>query len=185
MAEFNFTGWIGEIDNSRNYRPFKFSVKDQTNQVQWFNTFDFKVGQIIEQGGINSGPWNVNYIIKPWVGKDGVERYNYDVRSISGGTAPASQAPVPQAPVPQVPMPQTPLPPVQQDSSQQLPNWVATLDDRGRSIIRQVAFKEVPDKDNKPLEEIARLTDAYEVILLCSFEPDPPPSDDELIQQSF
>ena len=193
MADFVFTGWISQIDNQKNYHPFKFSARDQTNQTLWFGLFDVKIGQMIEQGGIDSGPWTITYVVKPWTGNDGVERYNNNVKAVSGGTVapPVQQAP-PQAPMPvpqpppQAPMPpQTPAPPVQQDSSRQLPNWVATLDDRGRSIIRQVAFKEVPDKDNKPLEEIARLTDAYEVILLCSFEPDSPPSADELIQQSF
>ena len=193
MADFVFTGWISQIDNQKNYHPFKFSARDQTNQTLWFGLFDVKTGQMIEQGGIGSGPWTITYVVKPWTGNDGVQRYNNNEKAVSGGTVapPVQQAPpqapmpVPQAP-PQAPMPpQTPAPPVQKDSSRQLPNWVATLDDRGRSIIRQVAFKEVPDKDNKPLEEIARLTDAYEVILLCSFEPDSPPSADELIQQSF
>ena len=206
MADFVFTGWISQIDNQKNYHPFKFSARDQTNQTLWFGLFDVKIGQMIEQGGIDSGPWTITYIVKPWIGDDGVERYNNNVKTIAGGTVapPVQQAqpqqpqqpppqqappqapmPVPQAPAPQVPVPQTPPPPVQQDSSRQLPNWVVTLSDRDRSIIRQVVFKEVPDKHNLTLEEIARLTDEYEAIVLCSFEPDPPPSNAEFIQQSF
>ena len=206
MADFVFTGWISQIDNQKNYHPFKFSARDQTNQTLWFGLFDVKIGQMIEQGGIDSGPWTITYIVKPWIGDDGVERYNNNVKTIAGGTVappvqqsqpqqpqqpppqqapPQAPMPVPQAPAPQVPVPQTPPPPVQQDSSRQLPNCVVTLSDRDRSIIRQVAFKEVPDKHNQTLEEIARLTDEYEAIVLCSFEPDPPPSNAEFIQQSF
>ena len=201
MADFVFTGWISQIDNSKNYHPFKFSARDQTNQTLWFGLFDVKTGQMIEQGGIGSGPWTITYAVKPWIGDDGKERFNNNVKTIAGGTVappvqqaqpqqpqqapPQAPVPVPQAPAPQVPVPQTPPPPVQQDSSRQLPNWVVTLSDRDRSIIRQVVFKEVPDKHNLTLEEIARLTDEYEAIVLCSFEPDPPPSNAEFIQQSF
>ena len=192
MADFVFTGWISQIDNQKNYHPFKFSARDQTNQTLWFGLFDVKIGQMIEQGGIDSGPWTITYVVKPWIGDDGKERFNNNVKTIAGGTVapPVQQAPpqapmpVPQAP-PQAPVPQTPPPPVQQDSSRQLPNWVVTLSDRDRSIIRQVVFKEVPDKHNLTLEEIARLTDEYEAIVLCSFEPDSPPNDAEFIQQSF
>ena len=48
-----------------------------------------------------------------------------------------------------------------------------------------MAFKDVQNKDDKSLEEIARLTDAYEAILLCSFELDAvyPHLDDEFIQK--
>ena len=131
MADFVFTGWISQIDNQKNYHPFKFSARDQTNQTLWFGLFDVKTGQMIEQGGIGSGPWTITYVVKPWIGDDGKERFTNNVNTIAGGTVapPVQQAPpqapmpVPQAP-PQAPLPpQTPAPPVQQDSSRQLPNW--------------------------------------------------------------
>ena len=77
--EYNFQGWVTEIDNARNYRPFRVGMKDATNQYQWFGTFDAKTGQMLEQAGINSGPWNIQYIMKPWTGQDGIERYNYNI----------------------------------------------------------------------------------------------------------
>ena len=48
-------------------------------------------------------------------------------------------------------------------------NWASNLTERDRSIIRQVAFKDVPNKDDKQPTEIAELTDIYERILLGTF----------------
>ena len=48
-------------------------------------------------------------------------------------------------------------------------NWASNLTERDRSIIRQVAFKDVPNKDDKQPTEIAELTDIYEQILLGTF----------------
>lgn len=188
--EYSFIGWVTETQNkNKNYRPFAVGMKDANNQRQWFSTFDAKVGQMLESAGINSGPWNIQYVMKPWVGDDNIERFNYHIITITGSQG-APQVPMvhsaqtnptpPSSPQAPPAPPQDPVPPPQPSPS--VPNWATNLDDRGRSIIRQVAFKDVQNKDDKSLEEIARLTDAYEAILLCSFEPEPV---DEFIQQAF
>ena len=48
-------------------------------------------------------------------------------------------------------------------------NWASNLTERDRSIIRQVAFKDVANKDDKQPSEIAELTDIYEQIVLGTF----------------
>ena len=50
--------------------------------------------------------------------------------------------------------------------------WADNMDDRGRSIVRQVAFKEVPNKDEKTPEQIWYLTNLYESIMTGSYIPD-------------
>ena len=71
------------------------------------------------------------------------------------------------------------------------PAWSLNMDDRGRSIIRQVAFKEISDKDGKSGEQLSALTDLYESIILGTYQPTvdveeaPPPSDEEFVQETF
>ena len=169
-STFIFTGKIESIDNSKNGRPFKFSARDNTNQVMYFGSFDATHAQIIQQNGVGSGDWNITYIVKPWVGSGGVERYNNNVKSISGQATPS------------VPVSNNPInPPQPQTQATQPMSWADSMDDRGRSIIRQVAFKDVANKDDKSLEEINNLTNAYEAILLMTFEPS---QDDDFIQQA-
>ena len=185
-STFIFTGKIETIDNSKNGRPFKFSARDNTNQVMYFGSFDATHAQIIQQNGVGSGDWNITYVVKPWTGSDGIERYNNNVQSISGQATPS--APVPNNPI------NPPQPPPQPQTQAPQPthlyslttSWADNMDDRGRSIIRQVAFKDVPNKDDKSLEEINNLTNAYEAILLMAFEPseDYELTADDFIQQA-
>ena len=202
--EYNFQGWVTEIDNARNYRPFRVGMKDATNQYQWFGTFDAKVGQMLEQAGLNSGPWNIQYIMKPWTGQDGTERYNYNIKSISGGQAP--QAPEVQQVNEQLytaTPAQPPTPPQGLDPVSGLPNvalppelqkpeepvcihgvkQVAYNAKCGFCIRRDVAFKEVENKDDKTPEQLWHLTNLYDSIL-AGVEPTPPPND-SFIQQAF
>ena len=51
-------------------------------------------------------------------------------------------------------------------------NWASNLTERDRSIIRQVAFKDVANKDDKQPSEISDLTDIYEQIILGTFSLD-------------
>jgi len=196
--EYNFQGWVTEIDNARNYRPFRVGMKDATNQYQWFGTFDAKTGQMLEQAGINSGPWNIQYIMKPWTGQDGVERYNYNIKSISGGQAP--QAPVvqqvneqlytatpaqPSAPAPapvSTPAPAETAPPEEPVCIHGV-KQVAYNAKCGFCIRRDVAFKDIENKDDKTPEQLWHLTNLYDSIL-AGVEPTPPPND-SFIQQAF
>ena len=51
-------------------------------------------------------------------------------------------------------------------------NWASNLTEKDRSIIRQVAFKDVANKDDKQPSEISDLTDIYEQIILGTFSLD-------------
>ena len=72
-------------------------------------------------------------------------------------------------------------------------SWADSIDDKTSSIIRQVAFKDVPNKDDKTPEQIWNLTNIYEDILLGRFIPESngyvpnpaPPSDGSFVQQEF
>lgn len=55
-------------------------------------------------------------------------------------------------------------------------SWVSSLDGTGRSIIRQVAFKEIDNKDGKTPRELLQLTNDYESIILGTYSAE---SDDE------
>lgn len=58
-------------------------------------------------------------------------------------------------------------------------SWASKLDTTGRSIIRQVAFKEIENKDGKEASALMALTDLYEEIILGSWEPLPDGDDEE------
>lgn len=62
-------------------------------------------------------------------------------------------------------------------------SWASKLDTTGRSIIRQVAFKEIENKDGKEASALMALTDLYEEIILGSWEV--PDSDDEEDEDLF
>ena len=170
QQEYTFVGRVAQIDNNKNYRPFRFSITDNTNQVQWFGTFDKPTASMIEQGGVNSGDWTVVYIMKPWTGTDGVQRYNYNVKSLSG----SANQPTPQ-PIPQVQASE----PVPQPPSSAMHDWASKLDPVGRSIIRQGALKNIENKDGKSPEQLNYLTDLYESIVLGTFVPE---EDNPIIQ---
>ena len=184
--EFIFTGYINQINEDRkntpqHYRPFRFEMRDENNQTQWFGTFDQQTGQMIEKGGVNSGLWTCEYIIKPWKGDDGVERFNYNVKTITGSVQPQQQE-----------VQQTPQVPTQAPVLQVAPpNSEDPLCSHGNTklqrcqfcIVRQCGFKEIHNIDDKTPEQIIYLTDLYESILLKHYIPEPTtPDNDPFLQ---
>lgn len=51
-------------------------------------------------------------------------------------------------------------------------SWTSALDSTGKSIIRQVAFKEIENKDGKTPSELLQLTNDYESIILGTYSDD-------------
>jgi len=203
-AIHTFTGKCNQTDTAHGRSgkgPYRFSLQDQNNQSFWFSTFDKTHEAMIEKLGVN-GVWTITYSIKEWTGTDGNVRHTNECKTVSSvGAAPAAPAPAP-APAPLAPAP-TPAPasspivnaaadlgaqPVAPAPQQQpvgshqwedaiAGSWADNMDDRGRSIIRQVAFKDVPNKDDKTPDQIWELTNIYENILLGRFIPDPDDTD--------
>tara|TARA_R100000963_G_scaffold33003_1_gene25050 strand:- start:811 stop:1413 length:603 start_codon:yes stop_codon:yes gene_type:complete len=168
--------------------PFiRIAVSDANNQSHTISIFDAQTQQLIQQRGIGSGPWTFTgtEVTSP-------QGYvNFNLKSaVLQQQAPGQVEAQPVAPVPQ-------QQPVVVGSHQWedtiAGSWADNIDDRGRSIIRQVAFKDVPNKDDKTPEQIWNLTNIYEDILLGRFisesngnVPNPaPPSDGSFVQQEF
>tara|TARA_R100001594_G_scaffold94169_1_gene128361 strand:- start:327 stop:836 length:510 start_codon:yes stop_codon:yes gene_type:complete len=111
--------------------------------------------------------WSIKYVVTVLTnGKEG-----YTIKEASILEANAQPAPAP-APAPQN------LP---QSASVQLPVPVQAPDDRSLSIVRQVAFKEIPDKDSKSDDRLWELTNIYTEIILGTYES----NEDEIYQQGF
>ena len=175
--------------------PFiRIAVSDANNQNHTISIFNAQTQQLIQQRGVGSGPWTftgtevttqqgyVNFNLKSAVLQQQAPSQAIDIVE---GLYDEAQ---PVAPVPQ----QQPVVSHQWDNTI-AGRWADNMDDRGRSIIRQVAFKEVPNKDDKTPEQIWNLTNIYEDILLGRFTPEPigdapnsaPPSDGDFVQQEF
>lgn len=111
--------------------------------------------------------WSIKYVVTVLTnGKEGCT-----IKEASILEANAQPAPAP-APAPQN------LP---QSASVQLPVPVQAPDDRSLSIVRQVAFKEIPDKDSKSDDRLWELTNIYTEIILGTYES----NEDEIYQQGF
>mgnify|MGYP003148196803 FL=1 len=111
--------------------------------------------------------WSIKYVVTVLTnGKEG-----YTIKEASILEANAQPAPAP-APAPQN------LP---QSASVQLPVPVQAPDDRSLSIVRQVAFKEIPDKDSKSDDRLWELTNIYTEIILGTYES----NEEDIYQQGF
>ena len=172
--------------------PFiRIAVSDANNQNHTISIFNAQTQQLIQQRGVGSGPWTFTgtEVTSP------TGYVNFNLKSaVLQQQAPGQVEAQPVAPAPQ-------QQPVVVGSHQWedtiagsgWEGWADNLDDRGRSIIRQVAFKDVPNKDDKTPEQIWNLTNIYEDILLGRFIPESngnvpnpaPPSDGSFVQQEF
>ena len=194
QPQYQAVGHIATLDNKRQFKPLRVSVVEASGQVRWFSAFE-GVGKSLEAGGEGSGPWTLTYTEKPYVSATGSQGVNLNIRqAVLNGQAPQPQ---PQA----QPQYQAQAPAQQMPVAEFIPNagnapaWSLNMDDRGRSIVRQVAFKEIADKDGKSGEQLNALTDLYESIILGAYEPEvfvdpepeqaPPPSDEEFIQHTL
>lgn len=181
-----FVGTIGQTeeqtpDGKASY--YRIELIGPEGRGQWFSAFGNVPKIMLSQPGAT---WACTYTV--WTGTNGNQRYTIKDAQTSG-SGPVEQAPVQQAPVQHMPVDQTPMPQAQPPQAQQasnIPAWSLNMDDRGRSIVRQVAFKEIADKDGKSGEQLNDLTDLYESIILATYQPVPDaPSDDGFIQHEL
>ena len=196
---FTISGYIDQLDNVNkltevgNKHPLRALIRDATTAAtRWYSTFDKTTQSLFIQAGQGSGPWQVLY----------EERTNNGYVNLTIMSAQMSQPaqPVQPAPNPAAPPPTYEQPPVQQFQSPPPPpviHWADVLDDKGKAIIRQVAFKGAidivaPHADiaaSKPVsgtaEWVNQLTDMFEDIILCKYQPPLPPTDDQFVQQEF
>ena len=176
--------YIGTIGQTEEQTPdgkasyWRIELIGPEGRGQWFSAFGNTPKIMLSQPGAT---WACTYTV--WTGTNGNQRYTIKDAQTSG-SADQPQAPAQHMPVDQTPMPQAQPPQARQASS--APAWSLNMDDRGRSIIRQVAFKEIADKDGKSGEQLNDLTDLYESIILAAYQPVPDaPSDDGFIQHEL
>ena len=139
--------------------------------------------------------WNVGYA--SWTAPNGTVIHTAKAVSMIGN---AQQPPVQQQPVQQPPVVAETVAsqPVQAEAGRDyvagvgtvhgLPSdgWAVNLDARGRSIIRQVAFIYMENKDDKSLDQINELVGIYEQIILGLYVEEPiDPSAEDYTQQEF
>ena len=130
--------------------------------------------------------WNVGYA--SWTAPNGTVIHTAKAVSMIGNAQqpPVQQQPVQQAPVAEV-APQV-IQEINEGNVQELPSdgWANSLDARGRSIIRQVAFIHMENKDNKTFDQINELVCIYEQIILGLYVEEPiDPSAEDYTQQEF
>ena len=135
--------------------------------------------------------WNVGYA--SWTAPNGTVIHTAKAVSMIGN---AQQPPVQQQPVQQPPVAEV-APQVIQEIDKVLPivgnmqglpsdGWANSLDARSRSIIRQVAFIHMENKDSKSLDQINELVGIYEQIILGLYVEEPiDPSAEDYTQQEF
>ena len=190
QPQYQAIGHIATLDNKRQFKPLRVSFVEASGQVRWFSAFE-GVGKSLEAGGEGSGPWTLTYTEKPYVSATGNAGVNLNIRqAVLNGQAPQPQ-PQYQAQAPAQQMPVAEFIP----NAGNAPAWSLNMDDRGRSIIRQVAFKAIGEKNSQNGDQLNALTDLYESIILGTYQPEvfvdpepgeaPPPSDEEFIQHTL
>ena len=206
---YQVVGTVGQIDNSRNYRPTRISITDaQSGQERWYSAFE-GVGKALEQGGQNSGPWQITYRERPWA-RDGRSGINYTIDQavlLQGQPQAPAPAPVPQAqPAPQ-PAPVQQAPPQAPPQASASPKgWLigGTWNQKDWLIVREVAAKlavtvtlaHADGMDyNTTMRSISLVTDDISAIILETYVRQPqaagptyepvPDTDEEFVQQEF
>ena len=180
---------------------FNVTMVDNNNQEMKFTTYLAQIATLFLQPNAYNATWQINYTTQPWYAaadkvnnqpKQGAvpQGYNYRIESASMSAAAPVQPPVVNQGINEVLFDGSPsAPPATEPNKYQAP-WLSPpldftdkLDTTGRSIIRQVAFKDVQNKDDKTPDELWNLTNLYEAILLGSYQPEP--NDDSFIQAEF
>ena len=168
--------------------PFiRIAVSDANNQNHTISIFNAQTQQLIQQRGVGSGPWT-------FTGTEVTSPTGYVNFNLKSAVL-QQQAPGQVEAPPIVRQYDVAPQPVHQAAVENaiMGHWADNIDDKTSSIIRQVAFKDVPNKDDKPPEQIWNLTNIYEDILLGRFIPESngnvpnpaPPSDGSFVQQEF
>lgn len=189
------TGHIATLDNRRGYKPLRVSITEASGQTRWFSAFE-GIGRSLEAGGVGSGPWILTYTEKPYVSAAGNQGVNLNIRqAVLNDPSPPPQ-PQPQ-PQPQPPVQQQAPAPTSATAAQYdptAPAWTLNMDDRGRSIIRQVAFKAAVDlavargdASGHGVAAISDLTDALEAVIMGSYIEPPAEngSGDDFVEETF
>ena len=182
QAQYQTTGHIASIDNKRQYKPLRVSIVEASGQVRWFSAWE-GVGKSLENGGEGSGPWDITYTEKAYVSATGNQGVNLNVRqAVLNGQVPQPQAQPQvqaQAPVQQAPPPQAPAEETCQHGFSHLAKCTPCIQ-------REVAFKEIEDKNSKSYDTLNDLTNNYEAILQGTYQPSAqPPVDENFIQTEF
>jgi pyruvate/2-oxoglutarate dehydrogenase complex dihydrolipoamide acyltransferase (E2) component len=187
---YQVVGTVGQIDNSKNYRPTRISITDaQSGQERWYSAFE-GVGKALEQGGQNSGPWQITYSERPWA-RDGRSGINYTIdQAVLLQGQPQAPAPAP-APAPAQAQPAPQPAPVQQAPPQAPPQASASpsASPKDRLIVRQVAAKlavtvtlaHADGMDyNTTMRSISLVTDDISAIILGEYVMPPQAADPQV-----
>lgn len=187
-----FQGSIGQQEDkntsvesgSKPYKRLELLGADGSSRL-WVSAYPKENKMLLAQP---QALWNVGY--SSWTAGNGTVIHTAkEVSMISVSTLSSlahQQQPVQQQPVAEV-APQV-IQEIDKGNMQGLPSdgWANSLDARSRSIIRQVAFIHMENKDDKSLDQINELVGFYEQIILGLYVEEPyDPSDDEYTQQEF
>jgi len=188
---WTFTGTVIETDK-RKGELLRIKMLDANGQSKWFSSFDKNTNTIAQKILNSNRAVQVIYTEKPWQTDTGSGINN----TITGGmmTVPeaTSSSPVNPDPAPyQEPVSNpapVPAPPPSHvvagiGNVLGLPSdgWAVNMDARGRSIIRQVAFIHMQNKDDKSLDQINNLVNQYETIILGLYVEEPLDDNDDFM----
>jgi len=154
----SMVGTVAEIEEKTTSKgkPFIRARVTDGNRSIWMSAFDESVISAVKQVANGNDEVSVRYTESQ--GNNGYTNIN-----IKGVSFNKERQVTPKSPPPS---------PVASKAVLPTDNWASNLTERDRSIIRQVAFKDVANKDDKPPSEISDLTDIYEQIILGTFSLD-------------
>ena len=193
---WTFTGTVTETDK-RKGELLRIKMMDANGQSKWFSSFDKNTNTIAQKILNSNRAVQVTYTEKPWQTDTGSGINN----TITGGmmtvpeatdSSPVNPDPAPYqepvsnpapAPAP-APVPSNVVAGVGNVLGLPSDGWAVNMDARGRSIIRQVAFIHMQNKDDKSLAQINELVDEYEKIILGLYVEEMP-DDEEFLQTTI
>jgi len=150
----SMVGTIAEIEEKTTSKgkPFIRARVTDGESSKWMSAFDESVISAVKQVANGNDQVNIRYTES--MGNNGYT--NINIRGVSFNK---ERQVTPKSPPPSSP-----------EEREAIPYMIApALTQKDRAIIRQVAFKDVLNKDDKSAEKIAELTDIYEQILIGTF----------------
>ena len=154
----SMVGNIAEIEEktTQKGKPFIRARVTDGQSSKWMSAFEDSVISAIKQVANGNDEVSIRYTESQ--GNNGY--MNINIRGVSFNK---ERQVTPKSPPPS---------PVASKAVLPTDNWASNLTEKDRSIIRQVAFKDVANKDDKQPSEISDLTDIYEQIILGTFSLD-------------
>ena len=154
----SMVGNIAEIEEktTQKGKPFIRARVTDGQSSKWMSAFEDSVISAIKQVANGNDEVSIRYTESQ--GNNGY--MNINIRGVSFNK---ERQVTPKSPPPS---------PVASKAGLPTDNWASNLTEKDRSIIRQVAFKDVANKDDKQPSEISDLTDIYEQIILGTFSLD-------------